>query len=94
MAESDATRQENLYKEDPGAISVRRLESAQATREEARAKVRRAEADLRKAQEGAGEAGDANTQVQSARAAVEKAEWDLARTKVLAPARGVDTSCR
>ena len=83
MAESDATRQEHLYKEDPGAISVRRLESAQATREEARAKVRRAEADLRKAQEAA-EPGDDNTQVQSARAAVEKAELDLARTKVLA----------
>ena len=81
MAESDATRQEHLYKEDPGAISVRRLESAQATREEARSKVRRAEADLRKAQEAAGESGDDNTQVQSARAAVEKAELDLARTQ-------------
>ena len=40
MAESDAVRQERLYKEDPGAISVRRLEMAQATREEARSKVR------------------------------------------------------
>ena len=94
MAESDASRQEHLYKEDPGAISVRRLESAQATREEARSKVRRAEADLRKAQEAAGEPGDNNTQVQSARAAVEKAELDLARTKVLAPARGVVTDLR
>ena len=94
MAESDATRQEHLYKEDPGAISVRRLESAQSTREEARSKVRRAEADLRKAQEAAGEPGDDNTQVQSARAAVEKAELDLARTKVLAPARGVVTDLR
>ena len=93
MAESDATRQEHLYKEDPGAISVRRLESAQATREEARAKVRRAEADLRKAQEAAGEPGDDNTQVQSARAAVEKAELDLARTKVLAPARVSSPTC-
>ena len=27
MAESDASRQEHLYKEDPGAISVRRLEA-------------------------------------------------------------------
>ena len=94
MAESDASRQENLYKEDPGAISVRRLEGAQATREEARSKVRRAEADLRKAQEAAGEAGDDNTQAQSARAAVEKAELDLARTKVLAPARGIVTDLR
>ena len=45
LAESDAVRQERLYKEDPGAISVRRLEMAQATREEARSKVRGAEAE-------------------------------------------------
>ncbi|MDN0084180.1 HlyD family secretion protein [Crenobacter sp. SG2305] len=88
MATTDASRQESLYKEDPGAISVRRLEIAQTTREEARNKVHRAEADLRKAIESAGEAGDANAQLQSARAAVEKAELDLARTRVLAPARG------
>ena len=31
-AEKDAIRQETLYAEDPGAISVRRLEGAQATR--------------------------------------------------------------
>jgi len=88
MAEKDASRQERLYQEDPGAISVRRLEIAQSTREEARSKARRAEADLRKAQEAAGEA---NAQLRSARAALEKAELDLARTRVLAPARGIVT---
>lgn len=91
MAEKDASRQERLYQEDPGAISVRRLEIAQSTREEARSKARRAEADLRKAQEAAGEAGEANAQLRSARAAVEKAELDLARARVLAPARGIVT---
>ena len=94
MAESDASRQERLYEEDPGAISVRRLEIAQATREEARAKVSRAEADLRKAQETAGERGDDNAQVRSAVAAIEKAELDLAHTRVLAPARGMVTDLR
>ena len=94
MAERDATRQERLYAEDPGAISVRRLEIAQSTRVEARAKVRRAEADLRKAQEAAGDKGDDNAQLQSARAAVEKAELDLQRTRVLAPARGMVTDLR
>ena len=39
MAERDASRLEKLYDEDPGAISVRRLEIAQATRDEARSKV-------------------------------------------------------
>lgn len=94
MAQRDASRLERLYAEDPGAISVRRLEIAQSTRDESRAKVRRAEADLRKAQEGAGDSGEKNAQLQSARAAVEKAELDLTRTRVLAPARGKVTDLR
>lgn len=93
-AEKDASRQERLYAEDPGAISVRRLEIAQSTREEARSKARRAEADLRKALEAAGESGDDNAQLRSARAAVQKAELDLAHTRVLAPARGTVTDLR
>jgi multidrug resistance efflux pump len=94
MAERDAGRLEKLYQEDPGAISVRRLEVAQSTRDEARSKVLRARADLRKAQEAAGQGGDENTQVRSALAALEKAELDLQRTRVLAPARGVVTDLR
>jgi len=93
-ADKDATRQEALYAEDRGAISVRRLEIAQAERIEARSKEQAAEADLRKAQEAAGEAGDDNAQLRSARSAIEKAELDLARTKVVAPARGLVTDLR
>ena len=93
-AEKDAARHEALYAEDPGAISVRRLEVAQATGVEARSRAKAAEADLRKAQEAAGDAGDANAQLRSARSAVEKAELDLARTKVVAPARGTVTDLR
>jgi multidrug resistance efflux pump len=44
--------------------------------------------------EAAGEAGDDNAQLRSAVAAVEKAELDLARTQVVAPARGVVTDLR
>ena len=91
MAERDADRQERLYREDPGAISVRRLEIAQATRSEARSKVRGAEAELRMAVEAAGEAGDDNAQVRSARAALEAAELDLSNTHVVAPSRGMVT---
>jgi multidrug resistance efflux pump len=91
MAESDANRQERLHREDPGAISVRRLEMAQATREEARSKVHGAEAELRMALEAAGETGEANAQVQGAQAALDKAKLDLANTRVLAPARGTVT---
>ncbi|MBP9804893.1 MAG: HlyD family secretion protein [Candidatus Accumulibacter sp.] len=93
-AEKDAARHEALYAEDPGAISVRRLEVAQATGVEARSRAKAAEADLRKAREAAGETGDANAQLRSARSAVEKAELDLARTKVVAPARGIVTDLR
>jgi multidrug resistance efflux pump len=91
MAERDAQRQEHLYREDSGAISVRRLEIAQSTREEARSKVLQAEANLRQAQEAAGDTGENNTQLQSARAAVDKAELDLSRTRVFAPTRGIVT---
>ena len=94
MAEKDASRQERLHQEDPGAISVRRLEIAQSTRDEARSKALRAEADLRKAQEAAGDSGESNAQLLSARAAVEKAELDLSRARVLAPARGRVTDLR
>lgn len=93
-ADKDATRQETLYAEDPGAISVRRLEVAQATRIQARSQEKAAEADLRKAQEAAGESGDNNAQLRSARSAIEKAELDLARTRVVAPGRGVVTDLR
>jgi multidrug resistance efflux pump len=93
-ADKDATRQETLYAEDPGAISVRRLEVAQATRIQARSQEKAAEADLRKAQEAAGESGDNNAQLRSARSAIEKAELDLARTQVVAPSRGVVTDLR
>ncbi len=94
MADKDASRQERLHQEDPGAISVRRLEIALSTRDEARTKVARAQADLRKAEEAAGASGDDNAQLRSARSAVEKAELDVARTKVLAPARGTVTDLR
>jgi multidrug resistance efflux pump len=93
-ADKDATRQESLYAEDPGAISVRRLEIAQATRVEARSQEKAAEAELRKARETAGDTGDANAQLRSVRPAIEKAKLDLARTKVVAPARGLVTDLR
>lgn len=93
-AQQDATRLEQIYKEDPGALSLRRVQSAQATRITARSQVEAARADLRKAQETAGESGEKNAQLLSARAAIEKAELDLKRTQVVAPARGTVTDLR
>jgi multidrug resistance efflux pump len=88
LADVDATRQERLYQEDQGAISVRRLEMAQATRVEGVSQVKKAEADLRKAKESAGDAGDLNAQLLSAKAAIAAAELDIANTTVVSPVRG------
>lgn len=94
FAQQDATRLEQIFAEDPGALSVRRVQSAQANRVTAQSQEKKAEADLRRAEETAGEQGDKNAQLLSARAAIEKAELDLNRTQVLAPARGTVTDLR
>jgi multidrug resistance efflux pump len=94
FAQQDATRLEQIYKEDPGAISLRRVESAQSNRIKARSQVEAAKADLVRAQETAGERGENNAQLLSARAAIEKAELDLKRTAVVAPTRGSVTDLR
>jgi multidrug resistance efflux pump len=67
---------------------------AQANRVKARSQEKAAEADLRRAQETAGDRGQDNAQLLSARAAIEKAELDLQRTQVVAPSRGRVTDLR
>jgi multidrug resistance efflux pump len=93
-AEQDAKRLEEIFAEDPGAISIRRVQSAQAARIKARSQEKAAEAELRRAREAAGESGEKNAQLISSRSAIEKAELDLKRTEVLAPARGLVTDLR
>jgi multidrug resistance efflux pump len=93
-AQQDAKRLEQIYAEDPGAISLRRVQNSQASLISAGSKVKAAEADLEKAREGAGERSENNAQLVSARSAVEKAELDLKRTKVVAPTRGVVNDLR
>ena len=93
-AQQDATRMEQIYAQDPGAVSLRRVQSAQANRTKAESQEKAAEADLQRALETAGEAGEKNAQLLSARAAIEKAELDLKRTEVLAPAQGTVTDLR
>ncbi|MGJ7512021.1 HlyD family secretion protein [Variovorax sp. GT1P44] len=93
-ARQDATRLEQIFKEDPGAISIRRVESAHANLVKAQSQVKSAEADLSRAHETAGDSGEANAQLISARSAIEKAELDLKRTRVVAPARGRVTDLR
>jgi multidrug resistance efflux pump len=93
-AEQDARRLEQIFAEDPGAISIRRVQSAQAALIKARSQEKAAAAELGRAREAAGESGDDNAQLLSARAAIEKAELDFRRTRVAAPARGMVTDLR
>jgi multidrug resistance efflux pump len=91
-ARQDAERLARLYKEDPGTISVRRVEISEATLEQAKAQVTAAQADIQRAieQMGGGDADD-NTILKTALTAVAKAELDLSNTVVKAPSGGVIT---
>ncbi|MCP3866828.1 MAG: HlyD family secretion protein [Gammaproteobacteria bacterium] len=91
-AEKDSNRLKRLYREDPGTISVRRLEVSQATLDQARAQVSAAESDIQRAiEQKGGEDDETNSILKSAESAVEKAELDLANTVVRASSRGVIT---
>jgi multidrug resistance efflux pump len=92
--EQDSQRLEQIFAEDTGAISLRRVQSAQAARVKARSQEKAAEAELRRAREAAGEGGDDNAQLISARSAIEKAALDLQRSTVLAPGGGLVTDLR
>jgi multidrug resistance efflux pump len=54
--------------------------------------VESAEADLRRAKQELGTTGENNPQIREALAALEKAQYDLSRTTILAPSRGVVTN--
>jgi multidrug resistance efflux pump len=93
-ASQDASRQEKLYREDPGAISVRRLEIARATLEESRGRVEAAQAQVRQAREQEGGPLDSNAKLLSAQQAVESAELDMKHAVLRAPGRGLVTDLR
>jgi len=94
-AHQDAVRLERLHERDPGTISVRRVETARATLDQARAQVTAAEADIQRAiEQMGGDDADNNTILNAALTAVDKAELDLANTVIKASTRGVVTDLR
>ncbi|BAN50336.1 HlyD family secretion protein [Metapseudomonas resinovorans] len=93
-ARQDNQRLERLYREDPGTISVRRLEGARATLEQATSQVAAARAEVQRAREQQGGHEAENAQLRSAATALEKAELDLARTRVRASSAGLITDLR
>ncbi len=89
-ARQDLSRLARLHKDDPGTISVRRLEVSQATLEQAQAGVTAAQAAIEQAIEQKGGDDDANNAfLKAAQAAVDKAELDLGNTRVISSSRGV-----
>ena len=90
-ARQDSDRLERLYREDEGTISLRRLEVARATYEQAQSQVAAARAEVERAREQQGGAEAENAQLRSAAAALEKAELDLANTRIKARTGGVIT---
>ena len=93
-ARQDINRLEKLHKEDPGAISVRRLETSRANFEASLAKVAQAEAEVARAIENRGEEGKNNAQLKSAQSAVDQARLNLQRTEVKASSGGIITDLR
>jgi multidrug resistance efflux pump len=93
-ARQDSERLERLYREDPGTISVRRLEVAQATHTQAISQVAAARAEIERAREQQGGGDDDNAKLRSAAAAVDKAELDLANAQVKARTAGLITDLR
>ena len=93
-AQQDATRLRRIKDEDPGAISERRLESAEATLKISQAQLEAAQATLEKALQDLGEAGEDNSRILQAQVALDAANLDLSNTEVRAPADGIVTDVR
>ena len=93
-AEKDAVRLQRIKEEDPGAISVRRIEQAEASFAVAQQQVASAEANLQKAREDFGQEGDSNVRIMQAQTSVDAAQLDLDRTTVVAPTDGLITDLR
>ncbi|MBO3276861.1 HlyD family secretion protein [Pseudomonas schmalbachii] len=93
-ARQDRDRLERLYREDPGTISLRRLEVSRATLVQATSQVAAAIAEVQRAREQEGGSGEDNAKLRSAASALEKARLDLRNTEIRARADGLITDLR
>jgi multidrug resistance efflux pump len=93
-SEQDVVRMRGIKEEDPGAISVRRLQAAEATYSISVQQVAAARASLEKARQDFGEEGEQNVRILQAQAGLSQAKLDLKRTSILAPTDGLITDVR
>lgn len=94
QAEQDAVRMRGIREADPGAISERRLQYAEAALATAEANVEAAEANLEKARQDLGRTGENNVRIVQARVAIANAQLNIDRSVVRAPGTGVVTDVR
>ncbi len=93
-ARQDNDRLGRLYEEDSGTISLRRVELARASLEQAISQVAAAQAEVQRAREQEGGSEQDNAKLQSAATALEKAELDVSNTRVRARSAGLITDLR
>jgi multidrug resistance efflux pump len=93
-AEQDVIRMRGIMEEDPGAISVRRLQAAEAQYSISKQQVTAARANVEKARQDFGDEGEQNVRILQAQAALGQARLDLERTAVRAPTDGLVTDVR
>jgi multidrug resistance efflux pump len=93
-ASQDAVRLRRIKEEDPGAISIRRLEQAEAGLSVAQSQLAASQANLEKAIQDLGEAGDENFRILQAQAALDQAQLNLSWTSVRAPDDGLLSDVR
>jgi len=93
-ASQDAVRLRRIKEEDPGAISIRRLEQAEASLSVAQSQLAASQANLEKAIQDLGEAGDENFRILQAQAALDQAQLNLSWTSVRAPDDGLLSDVR
>ena len=93
-AQQDFDRVENMFKQDPGAVSKAQRVRMRETLAQAKAQVSLAEAELERAKEQLGKEGKDNPALKSAVAALEQAQIDLNRTTIYAPGLGLITNLK
>jgi len=93
-ARQDADRMRRIREEDPGAISERRLESAEASADAAEGQLKAAIANRDRALQDLGAEGERNSRILQAQAGLDQAQLNLERATVRAPGDGVVTGVR
>jgi len=93
-SEQDAERMRRIRDEDPGAISQRRIDQAEAAFTASKSQVAAVMASLESARNALGETDESNADLQRAQADLDKARVNLERTVLIAPRDGLITDMR